>query len=79
MKPAFWVILVVLFTVESMSAQDFSLVLLPDAQNETQFYPQVLASQTNWVVQNQAALNIQALLGLAARGATSGFPTSRAT
>jgi hypothetical protein len=64
MKPAFWVILVVLFTVESMSAQDFSLVLLPDAQNETQFYPQVLASQTNWVVQNQAALNIQALLGL---------------
>jgi hypothetical protein len=38
--------------------------VLPDAQNATLNYPQVLASQTAWVAQNQAALNIQAFLGL---------------
>ena len=46
------------------SPTDFSIILLPDAQNETQYYPQVLASQTAWVAKNQAALNIQVFLGL---------------
>ena len=46
------------------SPTDFSIIVLPDAQNESQNYPQVLASQTAWVAQNQTALNIQAFLGL---------------
>ena len=43
---------------------DFSIIVLPDAQNESQNYPQMLASQTAWAAQNQAALNIQAFLGV---------------
>ena len=49
---------------DTPASTDFSIILLPDAQNESQFYPQVIASQTAWVVQNQDALNIQAFLGL---------------
>jgi hypothetical protein len=47
------------------SAQgDFTIVALPDTQNEAQFYPAVLNSQTQWIVNNQQSLNIQAVLGL---------------
>ncbi len=46
------------------AAGDFTIVLFPDTQNEAQYYPQVLNSQTQWVVNNRAALNIQAVLGL---------------
>jgi carboxypeptidase family protein/calcineurin-like phosphoesterase family protein len=44
-------------------AQDFTIIALPDTQNEAQFFPQVLASQTKWIVNNQDALNIQVVLG----------------
>jgi Carboxypeptidase regulatory-like domain/Bacterial Ig domain/Calcineurin-like phosphoesterase len=49
---------------QALAADDFSLILFPDTQNEAQFYPQVLASETQWVANNRAALNIQAVLGL---------------
>src|SRR5205807_1407075 len=49
---------------QALAPDDFSLVLFPDTQNEAQYYPQVLASETQWVVNNSAALNIQAVLGL---------------
>jgi carboxypeptidase family protein/calcineurin-like phosphoesterase family protein len=45
-------------------SQDFTIVLFPDTQNEAQYYPQVLASQTKWAVANRSALNIQMVLGL---------------
>jgi Carboxypeptidase regulatory-like domain/Calcineurin-like phosphoesterase len=45
-----------------VSAPDFSIIVLPDPQNETQYYPQVLNSQTQWIVNNQKALNIQIVL-----------------
>jgi len=41
---------------------DFTVVVLPDPQNETQYFPQVLNSQTTWIVNNQKALNIQMVL-----------------
>jgi len=41
---------------------DFTVVVLPDPQNETQYFPQVLNSQTKWIVNNQKALNIQMVL-----------------
>ena len=47
-----------------VTAPDFSIVLLPDTQNEAQYYPQQLDAQTQWVVDNQSSLNIQAVLGL---------------
>jgi hypothetical protein len=57
-----------LFVVVARAPQaatgDFTIVLFPDTQNEAQFYPQVLASQTKWVVNNQASHNIQMVLGL---------------
>ena len=48
----------------SALCQDFSIVVLPDTQNEAQFYPSVLDSQTSWIVNNQKALNIQMVLGV---------------
>ena len=46
------------------SSQDFSIIVLPDTQNEAQFFPQVMNSQTTWIVNNADALNIQMVLGL---------------
>src|SRR5438067_4242560 len=46
------------------ASSDFSFVLLPDTQNEAQFFPSVLSSETKWIVNNRAQLNIQAVLGL---------------
>jgi hypothetical protein len=43
---------------------DFSIILFPDVQNESDYYPAVLASETQWIVNSQANLNIQAVLGL---------------
>jgi carboxypeptidase family protein/calcineurin-like phosphoesterase family protein/Big-like domain-containing protein len=45
-----------------VSPPDFTVVVLPDPQNETQYFPQVLNSQTKWIVNNQKALNIQMVL-----------------
>ena len=41
---------------------DFTVVVLPDPQNETQFFPQVLNSQAQWIVNNRQVLNIQMVL-----------------
>jgi len=41
---------------------DFTVVVLPDPQNETQYFPQVLNSQTQCIVNNRQALNIQMVL-----------------
>lgn len=43
---------------------DFTIVLLPDTQNEAQFYPSVFAAQTQWIASNRSAMNIQVVLGL---------------
>jgi Carboxypeptidase regulatory-like domain/Calcineurin-like phosphoesterase/Bacterial Ig domain len=45
-----------------VNAPDFTVVVLPDPQNETQYFPQVLNSQTQWIVNNRQALNIQMVL-----------------
>src|SRR5690349_12216241 len=47
-------------------AQDFSIVVLPDTQNEAQFFPQVMNSQTKWIAANANAQsrNIQMVLGV---------------
>ena len=50
-------------TLASGQASDFTIVALPDTQNEAQYFPQVMSSQTQWIVDNQQALNIQAVLG----------------
>jgi hypothetical protein len=42
---------------------DFSLVLLPDTQNYSQFYPQIFNAQTQWIVDNVAAWNVRMVIG----------------
>ncbi|HKT51581.1 MAG TPA: hypothetical protein VJV96_14885, partial [Candidatus Angelobacter sp.] len=44
------------------TASDFTVIVVPDPQNETQYYPQVLNSQMQWIVNNQKGLNIQMVL-----------------
>ncbi|ABF42328.1 metallophosphoesterase [Candidatus Koribacter versatilis Ellin345] len=43
---------------------DFTIIAMPDVQNESQYYPQVLHAETQWIVNARGALNIQAVVGL---------------
>jgi carboxypeptidase family protein/Big-like domain-containing protein/calcineurin-like phosphoesterase family protein len=52
-----------LFCSPIARSQDFTIIALPDTQNEAQFFPAVMQSQTQWIVNNQQALNIQMVLG----------------
>lgn len=49
-------------TSAQVNPPDFTVVVLPDPQNETQFFPQALNSQAQWIVNNRQALNIQMVL-----------------
>jgi hypothetical protein len=44
-------------------APDFTIIVLPDTQYYSETYPQILNSQTQWIVNNAAALDIQLVLG----------------
>jgi hypothetical protein len=41
-----------------VAADDFTLIALPDTQNESQYYPAVFTSQTQWIVDNRSTENI---------------------
>lgn len=43
---------------------DFSIVVLPDPQNYSQYYPQIFQQQTQWVVEHRSELNIQLVVGV---------------
>ena len=55
-----WLILFVLSTViiSSASAEDFTIVVLPDTQKYSASYPAYFNDQTQWIVANREALNI---------------------
>jgi hypothetical protein len=38
--------------------EDFTIILLPDTQNESQFFPTIFSSQTQWIVDNKTTKNI---------------------
>jgi len=44
--------------VSGNTGEDFTLIALPDTQNESQFYPAVFSSQTQWIVDNKTTQNI---------------------
>jgi hypothetical protein len=44
------------------SLGDFTVVVLPDPQNYTQYYPQIFDSQTQWIAANASAQNIKLVL-----------------
>src|SRR4051812_17033684 len=43
---------------------DFSVIVMPDTQNYSQYYPQIFAAQTQWIVAQRDALNIQLVIGV---------------
>src|SRR6266852_5893350 len=45
------------------SSSDFTIVALPDTQYYSEAYPQLFDAQTQWIVNNASALNIQMVLG----------------
>jgi hypothetical protein len=45
-------------TQTTQAAEPFTLVALPDTQNETEYYPAVLTSEIQWIVNNRAERNI---------------------
>jgi hypothetical protein len=49
--------------VSVAQSSDFTIIALPDTQNEAQFFPEVLEDQTKWIVAHRAQLNIQMVLG----------------
>lgn len=56
----------VLFWVVPLNAQnsaDFTVVVLPDAQNYSQYHPQIFDAQTQWIANSAAAQNIKLVLG----------------
>jgi Carboxypeptidase regulatory-like domain/Calcineurin-like phosphoesterase/Bacterial Ig domain len=50
--------------LHAQSAGDFTIVVLPDTQNYSQFYPQIFDSQTQWVANNAAGQNIALVIGV---------------
>jgi len=44
--------------VSGGTGDDFTLIALPDTQNESQYYPAAFTSQTQWVVNHETAENI---------------------
>jgi len=53
-------------TAAAQAASDpvFSIVVLPDPQNYSQYYPAIFSQQTQWIVDHQAERNIQFVIGL---------------
>ncbi len=47
-----------------VNATPFSVVVLPDTQNYSQYYPATFKAQTQWVIDNRTTRNIKFVLGL---------------
>ena len=60
---AILLVLAIATQVTAQSADDFTIVVLPDVQNYSQHYPQIFDAQTRWIVANQASQNIRLVIG----------------
>jgi hypothetical protein len=56
-------VLVFLTAIAAAQSSDFTIIALPDTQNEAQFFPGALSSQTDWVVEHRDDLHIKMVLG----------------
>jgi hypothetical protein len=54
---------VLFFSAICAAQTDFTIIALPDTQNEAQFFPGALSAQTKWITENQDRLNIRMVLG----------------
>src|SRR6202022_583554 len=50
--------------LHAQSTGDFTIVVLPDTQNYSQFYPLIFDSQTQWVANNAVGQNITLVIGV---------------
>src|SRR5688572_2809413 len=48
----------------AQTADEFTIVVLPDTQNYSEFYPQIFRAQTEWIAANRESRNIKLVLGL---------------
>ncbi|HWR36541.1 MAG TPA: Ig-like domain-containing protein [Clostridia bacterium] len=55
--------------------QDFTVALIPDPQNYSQFYPAIFKQQTRWIVNNAQARNIRFVIGEGDMVNNPGSPT----
>ncbi|MCW4035261.1 MAG: metallophosphoesterase, partial [Candidatus Bathyarchaeota archaeon] len=46
------------YTPENQSAENFTIIVLPDTQGYSKLYPWIFDNQTQWIVDNVEALNI---------------------
>src|SRR5690242_15905434 len=61
------------FATRAFSQENFTVIVLPDPQNYSQFFPGIFNAQTQWVVQNRVSRNIKFVIGL---GDTVNHPES---
>ncbi len=47
------------YAADNSSAENFTLIILPDTQGYVKYYPWILDNQTRWIIDNKEALNIQ--------------------
>ena len=62
-----WVLLFLFLSALGLAAQtagDFTVVVLPDTQNYSQYYPQIYAAQTQWIADQRDERNIQLVIGV---------------
>ena len=47
-----------ILNIVTTAQEDFKIILLPDSQNDAQFFPSIFMSQTQWIVNNKTTQNI---------------------
>ena len=55
----FFVMVLLIVLVRHIPPRDFSIVILPDTQKYSKFYPYIFSGQTQWIADNRERLNIQ--------------------
>lgn len=48
--------------IPNVAEEDFSIIILPDTQNEVQNFPKVFMGQINWITQNIEKMSIKAVV-----------------
>lgn len=48
--------------IPNIAEKDFSIIILPDTQNEIQNFPKVFMSQIDWITQNIEKMRIKAVV-----------------
>ena len=59
-----WLLVTLGMPLQAQSTGDFTIAVLPDTQNYSQYYPQIFDSQTQWIANNAVAQNIQLVIGV---------------